>query len=89
MPKVTIPPAFRGPTHGAHEVWVEGRTIKECLGALEHRFPGFQDLLYDSEGQIPNFVRLFVNDNQVDVRAPDTRLAPDDEVTVLAAIAGG
>ncbi len=89
MPKVIIPPPYRGPTQGEAEVWVEGGTIRECLDAVEVRFPGFGDLIYDSDGQLPDFVRLFVNSTIVDTDALDVRLAPDDEVGVLAAIAGG
>ena len=89
MPKVIIPPPYRGPTQGEAEIRVEGRTVRECLNAVNAQYPGFQDLVFDADGQLPDFVRLFVNGAPVDPGALDVRLARDDEVSVLAAIAGG
>ena len=89
MPKVLIPPPYRGPTRGVSEVWVDGSTIRECLTTMEDRFPGFGTLVYDEDGHVANFVRFFVNDSLVDANVLDTSVEPNDEVKVLAAIAGG
>jgi molybdopterin synthase sulfur carrier subunit len=89
MPKVLIPPPYRGPTQGQAEVWVEGDTLQECLDAVEARYPGFRDLISDADGQLSDFVRLFVNGAPVDTAELDVHVARDAEISVLAAIAGG
>ena len=89
MPKVLIPPPYRGPTHGEEEVTVTATTIKECVDIVEGRFPGFGALIYTATGDVADFVRFFVNDELVSVDVLTTTVGPNDEVKVLAAIAGG
>jgi molybdopterin converting factor small subunit len=89
MAKVIIPPPYQGPTRGEAEIWVEGTTIKECLNAVAARFPGFGELIYNADGQLPHFVRVFVNGRLLDADVLGARIAMDDEISVLAAIAGG
>ena len=88
MPKVLIPPPYRGPTRGEAAVVVNGSTIKECLETMEDRFPGFADLIYE-DGQVADFVRFFVNDMIVNTDVLGVQLRPEDEIKILAAIAGG
>lgn len=89
MPVVMIPTAYRAPTLGRAEVKVAGATVLECLRAVEEEFPGFLELVLDPGGEVHPFVKLFVNEEQVDRNPLDTRVASDDRVEVLAAIAGG
>jgi len=92
MPKVTIPPPYRGPTSGRAEVAVEGRTVLECLQAVEDEHPGFLPQILAPDGSIHRFVKLFLNGEQIEERG-GTALARavtgGDEVGILAAIAGG
>jgi molybdopterin converting factor small subunit len=89
MVKVIIPPPYQGPTQGEAEIWVEGTTIQECLNAVAARFPGFGELIYNTDGQLPHFVRVFVNGTLIDADVLGAQVAMDDEISVLAAIAGG
>ena len=89
MPVVFIPTAYRAPTQGKAEVRVSGSSAIECLRAVESEHPGFLELVIDSNGQQHPFVKLFVNEAQIETNALDTRLAPNDRLEVLAAIAGG
>lgn len=90
MPKVIIPPPYRGSTQGATEVDVTGANVVECLEAVDHKFPGFLELVVDADGAVQRFVKLFVNREQLGAEeALHTSVSPDDEVEVLAAIAGG
>jgi molybdopterin synthase sulfur carrier subunit len=90
MPIVRVPPPYRGPTRGEAEIEVAGATVRECLEAVEARYPGFRAQVLDDAGQLHRFVRLFVNGAALDARrALDTRVAAGDAVEVLAAIAGG
>ena len=89
MPKVSIPPPYRGPTQGEAEVKVEASTLLACLDAVEARYPGFRAQVMTADGEIHRFVRLFVNGKLIDPARLDAAIAPNDEVRVLAAIAGG
>ncbi len=90
MPKVVIPPPYRGPTQGTGEIDVDGGSVLECLEAVEQKFPGFLAQVIDDDGGVQRFVKLFVNGDQLDAaEALRTPVSPEDEVEVLAAIAGG
>ena len=89
MPQVKIPPAYRGTTLGEARVSVEGSTVIECIDAVESVYPGFRDQVVDPGGRVHRFVQLFVNVVEIDRAAIDTHLNLDDELEVLAAVAGG
>ena len=90
MPIVKIPPPYQGPTAGEGTVEVEGETVRECLEAVESRFPGFAAQVVDGDGRVHRFVNLFVNGDELDrAKALDAPVQETDEVEILAAIAGG
>lgn len=89
MPSVKIPPPYQGPTRGEDRVRVEGATVRECIEAVAKRFPGFGEQVFDAEGNVHRFVKLFVNGDEIERAATDTSVADEDEVEILAAIAGG
>jgi molybdopterin synthase sulfur carrier subunit len=89
MPQVFIPPPYRGPTQGQAEIEVAGATVRECLLAVEHRYPGFAEQVFDEAGQVHRFVSLFVNGDKIGREAVDQTLTEADRVEILAAIAGG
>ncbi len=89
MPVVSVPPPYRGPTRGESLVLVEGATARECLQAVDAKFPGFAALVFDAEGSLHRFVKLFVAEEPLTGAALDAPLDRDAELTVLAAIGGG
>jgi molybdopterin synthase sulfur carrier subunit len=89
MPKVRIPPPSRGPTQGTAELSVEGETVLACLEAVEHKFPTFLPLVLDEDGNIHRFVKLFRNGRHLKGEVLSERLAADDDLEIVAAIAGG
>jgi molybdopterin converting factor small subunit len=89
MPVVLIPTAYRAPTQGKAEVEVSGSSVIDCLRALDEQHPGFLELVIDPKGFQHPFVKLFINEVQIEADALSTPLAPDDRLEVLAAIAGG
>lgn len=86
MPRVLIPPPYQGPTGGRAAVEVRAGTVRECIDAVEAAHPGFATLVLAPSGEPHAFVKLFVNGEQ---SPPEAAVGPDDEVEVLAAIAGG
>jgi molybdopterin synthase sulfur carrier subunit len=89
MPKVRIPPPYRGPTQGTAELSVEGASVLEALEAVERKFPGFLAQVLDEDGNIHRFVKLFKNGTHLRAEALAERLAPGDDLEIVAAIAGG
>ncbi len=89
MPQVKIPPPYQGPTGGRDRVEVAGATVGDCVGAVCERFPGLRELVFTSDGAIHKFVTLFVNGDEIERAALDTPVTGEDEVEILAAIAGG
>ena len=89
MPQVEVPSRYRVPTKGQGLIDVEGRTVRECIEAVEAKYPGFLELVFDEKGEVNRFVRLFVNGDAVARDAPDTPVSDGDRVQILAAAAGG
>ncbi len=86
MPKVLIPPPYRGPTQGIDSLEVEGASVRACIDAVEAAHPGFSAQVFDATGAPHKFVRLFVNGEPAD---PESPVSPADELEIVAAIAGG
>ncbi len=89
MPQVEVPSRYLVPTRGEAFNEVEGRTVRECIQAVEARYPGFEELIFDSKGQLHRFVRLFLNEDEIPRNAPDVPVGAADRIQVLAAAAGG
>ena len=89
MPQVEVPSRFRVPTRGEAVIEVEGATVRECIRAVEARFPGFEEVIFNSKGEIHRFVKLFVNEEEVPRNAPDVPVGAADRIQILAAAAGG
>ncbi|MFQ5512939.1 MAG: MoaD/ThiS family protein [Myxococcota bacterium] len=89
MPKVRIPAPYRGVTKGAAEVAVDGGSVRECLDAVEGAYPGFRELLFEADGSLHRFTKLFHNGEPLAPDALDEPVAPQDEIAVMSPIAGG
>jgi molybdopterin converting factor small subunit len=89
VPQVEVPSRYRVPTKGESCIQVDGRTVRECIEAVEARYPGFQELILDGQGELRRFARLFVNGDELARDALDTPVSGDDSVAILAAVAGG
>jgi len=88
--KIRVPGALRRLTHGNAIVEVQAATVSEAIEALERKYPGFRDRLYDREGQLRQFVNIYRNDE--DIRFGQGLLTPlreNDDVSIVPAVAGG
>ncbi len=87
---VRIPTPLRRVTNGADKVDTEGSTLEEIIGSLDSQYPGIRSRLCDEEGELRNFVNVYVNGE--DVRFLDglgTATKSGDEVSIVPAVAGG
>lgn len=87
---VRVPGPLRRLTDGRPEVQVEGATVAQALADLEARHPGFNDRLYDGNGQLRQFINIYLND--ADIRfgqGLESPLGEDDDLSIVPAVAGG
>ena len=89
MPTIEIPSRYRVPINGQATIQVEGGTVRECIAAIEKDHRGFEELIFDARGNLNRFVSLCKNGETMARDAIDEALAPDDTITILAAMAGG
>ena len=89
MPTVLIPAPYSAPTGNRAEVEVPAGSVLDCLDAVEALHPGFRELVVDEAGKVHRFVKLFINEEQIDSGALELKLGEGDRLEVLAALAGG
>jgi molybdopterin synthase sulfur carrier subunit len=90
MAKIRIPTPLRKLTNDAEIVSSEAGSLKDAIDILEGQYPGIKERLCDEQGQIRRFVNIYVNGE--DVRFLDnvnTKLGPNDDVSIVPAVAGG
>jgi molybdopterin converting factor small subunit len=79
---VLIPSLLAREAGGQGRFELEAATVREALQQLPVR-----DLLFDERGELRPLVNVYVNRAQVD--GLDGALRPDDEIRLVAAVAGG
>src|SRR3972149_7193600 len=88
--KVRIPSPLRRLTGNLALVEVEARDVAGCLEEMERRYPGVKERLLDSQGEIQQFVNIYVNGEDVRfLQELGTPLKAGDELSIVPAIAGG
>lgn len=92
MAKVTvmIPTPLRPLVGGRAELMLEGDSVGEVLSELCAANADFREQLFDSEGQLRNFVNIYVNDRNVrDLEGEQTVLTDGEQLDIVPSIAGG
>ena len=89
--KIRIPAPLRQFTGGAEVIESSATTIATLLADLQTKAPGIETRLFKGQtGELNRFVNIYVN--QEDIRFLQklhTPVNPGDEVSIVAAIAGG
>jgi sulfur-carrier protein len=90
MATIRIPTPMRRFTNGERLVNVSATTLAAAIGELNARFPGMRDRLVDANGDLHQFVSIFVGEQDVRLlQGLDTRLDDGSEVSIIPAMAGG
>lgn len=87
---VLIPTPLREFTDGESEVTASGETIADLIDNLEENHPGIKERICTEEGELREFLNVYMNDE--DIRFMDeleTEISDDDEISIIPAIAGG
>ena len=65
MAQFRIPGPLRRLSDGEVTVDVEAEDLAAAIAALDARYPGFRDRLLDENGELRQFVNVYVNDEDV------------------------
>lgn len=87
---VRIPTPLRRVTDGQDKVNAEGATLRQLIDSMEGQYPGIKERLCDGDGDLRNFVNVYVNGE--DVRFLDgveSATSEGDEISIVPAVAGG
>ena len=87
---VRIPTPIRRVTNGEDRVAVDADTLQGVIQAMEDQYPGVKARLCDDQGEIRNFVNIYINGE--DVRFLDglgSSTKSGDEISIVPAVAGG
>jgi adenylyltransferase/sulfurtransferase len=86
---VTIPTALRRFADNQASVEVTGKNIVEVLDNLTRQHTQLRQHLYDGNGKLRNFVRVYVNDEDIRSKGDEATLNDGDEISIVPSIAGG
>ena len=87
---VRIPTPLRRLTNGQDKVDVEGDNLGGVIDAMNEQYPGIRERICDDQGQLRNFVNVYVNGEDVRfLQGMETPTTAGDEVSVVPAVAGG
>ena len=87
---VRIPTPIRRVTNGEDRVAADGDTLKDVIQAMEDQYPGVKARLCDDQGDIRNFVNIYVNGEDVRfLEGLGTSTKSGDEISIVPAVAGG
>jgi len=90
MPQFRIPGPLRRLSEGQMTVTVEATDLGSAIDALEQRYPGFKDRLLDPQGQLRQFVNVYLNDEDIRLGAGlAAKVSEQDEISIVPAVAGG
>ena len=87
---IEIPTAFRRFTDGSPKLDCNATTVAEALNILTAQFPGLSRHVRDDQGQIRQFLNVYLNEEDIRFLGNEKYSFQDgDEVLVIPSIAGG
>ena len=87
---IEIPTAFRRFTDGTPKIDCSASTIAEALNDLTARFPALSRHVRDEQGQIRQFLNVYLNEEDIRFLGGAAYAFQDgDEVLLVPSIAGG
>jgi len=90
MAKIIIPTPLRKFTENAGSIETNGANVEEAIRELTNHYPELKKHLYDENGSIRSFVRIYVGDDDIKTLQQETTpINKDSVVSIIPAIAGG
>ena len=88
--QIQLPGTLRRFADGSMTVSVDGGTVGEALRALAERFPRLAEHLFASDGEVRNFMNVYLNTQDVRyLQRMHTTVERGDVLALLPAISGG
>ncbi|MDA2933142.1 MoaD/ThiS family protein [Acidobacteria bacterium AH-259-D05] len=88
--KIYIPTPLRPYAGNQEALQLEGTTIAEILENLTVQYAGLRKHLFTEEGQLRNFVNVYVNDEDIRyLQRETTPIKDSDTISIVPSIAGG
>lgn len=90
MAKIIIPTPLRKFTENASQIEANGGTVLESVQQLAVQFPDLNKHLFDADGNIRKFIRIYIGDEDINVLEKEkTEVKADSVISIIPAIAGG
>ena len=87
---IEIPTAFRRFTDGSAKLESGASTVAEALHDLVTRYPDLSRHVRDDEGQIRQFINVYLNDEDIRFLGGEaSELKDGDKLLLVPSIAGG
>ena len=87
--KINVRPGMQHLTNDQDVVEVNGSTVGECLNQLVQQFPAIEDVLFDEDGKVLNYIDIYVNGKSSYPEELAKPVKGGDELYILQAIGGG
>ena len=85
MATVLIPTSLRKFTENVSRTEIDGRTIGNLLDNLSRKYPDLKKYLYAAEGQISNFIKIYLDDEAIrDTEIENTFISPNHLIRIVA-----
>ncbi len=88
--EIIIPTPLRQYAENRDSVKLSGQNIGGLLNNLMQKFPNMKKHLFSEDGQIRNFVNVYVNDAHIRyLENSETQLKEGDVISIIPSVAGG
>lgn len=90
MATVLIPAPLRKYTNNTAQCKIDADNITNMIKEMNKRFPELQKHLINVDGQIPQFINIFVDSNDIrSMKNGQTEITANHTISIVPAIAGG
>ena len=90
MAKIIIPTPLRKFTNNQSSIETNDKTIRDAIRNLANQHQGLARHLFDENGNIRSFLRIFLGDEDINyLQKETTQLNDDSIISIVPAIAGG
>lgn len=90
MANIIIPTPLRKFTNNQASVESNGATVQQSVEDLAKQFPDLNKHIFDGEGNIRQFIRIYVGDEDINaLENENTKVDNNSVISIIPAIAGG
>ena len=88
--KILVPTALKAYTDNKNSIEIDGKNVQESILNFLNKFPKLEKHLLTPEGNIRNFVNIYLNDEDIrNLKNQETELKEGDVLSIVPSIADG